>query len=278
MIYILIDDENWKKRCSGEIINTENIAVELLRNDVKCKIISQKIFMDMVDNYVYPSDGDKIYFKTLNLDILNAARKLEARGFILVNGYETLRLLRDFQLLNKKLLENKIPTVFLHDQIFSKYNLDRTRAFGQNFNDFLVEYVKEYDIQSFYLRSKSFNLWYKLNKQNSYTEHNISDEYLWMICECPPVSLYTRSRVVGGKCVKGSTISTSRVGWTEFSLYEDDRVTELVNTTAKTIGLEIGSVDLVLDSTNELRVFSVFENGSDRSNIHYKQIAKYLLK
>jgi len=69
MIYILVDNQLWKQRCSGDVLNVESIAVEILKSSEKCKIISQKLFMNMVDDYVYPSsDSDKIYIRSLNLD------------------------------------------------------------------------------------------------------------------------------------------------------------------------------------------------------------------
>lgn len=281
MIYILVDSEVWEKRCSGEVLLTESIAVELIRNDVKCKIISQKMFMDMVDNYVYPSsDSDKIYVRTLNLEILNASKKLEARGFNIINSCDTLNYLRDFSLLNKKMIENDIPTVFLHDQIFAKENFDRSRAFGQNLSDFLVEYIKEYNIQSFYLRTKNFNICQKMVRKTSYIKDRISENYLWMIFECPDVVKYTRSRVIDGKYVKDSTISSDKMDLSNHKKFKNDSIEILVNKVSKAINLEIGNIDIVVDSSNNLKVFSCFENSYEyvNDNYHHIKISEYLMK
>lgn len=281
MIYILIDNDSWKKRCSGDVLNVESIAVEIIKTGEKCKIISQKMFMDMVDNYIYPSsDSDKIYIRTLNLDILNASKRLEARGFRLVNSLKTLEIIRDFQLLNQTLIDNRIPTVYLHDQVFAKTNLDRTRGFGQNFNDFLVEYVREYNIQEFYLRAKNFNFWHKLQKSNKYTSENISLEYLWMLFECPPVVKYTRSRVIGGEYVGGSTICSGNMSYKNYEKFENSSIESLVNSTAKAINLEIGTVEVVVDNSNSLRVFACYESSTEMvtNNKHHIKIAKFLLK
>jgi len=281
MIYILVDNQSWKQRCSGEVLNVESIAVEILKSGEKCKIISQKLFMNMVDDYVYPSsDSDKIYIRSLNLDILNASKKLEARGFKLVNSFDTLTVLRDYKLLNEKLVENKIPTVYLHDQTIAKTNLDRTRGFGQNFNDFLVEYVREYNIQEFYLRAKNFNYLHKLQKKNSYISDDINLDCLWMIFECPPVKKYTRSRVINGKYVDNSTICSSTLSYSSFEKFKNPAIETLVNSTAKAINLEIGIVEIAIDISESLRVFACFESSFETvtNGNHHIKIAKYLLK
>jgi hypothetical protein len=281
MIYILINDECWKNRTLGDLDFADHVAVGVLRNGIQCKVISSKMFLDMVDNYTYPSSlDDKIYMRTLTHNVFKAANILTARGFQVINSYPTLTVMRDYVEFNSLMIKNKIPTVFLHEQTFQKYNLDRSKGFGQGFVDFLTEYVKEYSLSSFFLRSKHHNLHHKLNSNSDFS--TIDTEYIWTLAETSPIKHYTRSRVIGKKFVSGSTLASSSIHYTEVNKLEDPKIAQIVQAVADAMQLEIGYVDILVDDTSKPKVFSVFENAIDTGPLlgidFSKNIAKYLTK
>lgn len=158
MLYYLTGPRTIKERAAGKFSVADTVAAELaiLENPITTKIISQAETLKMVDEGVMPSHtGDVIFVKHYNRETLLYLRVLRNREFKIVNTFETTAMIRNVEGWTKVLEENGVPVRAPFDnQVFSVQNFDRTRGFGQGFEDFIVEYIKEHNLSQFNLRPR----------------------------------------------------------------------------------------------------------------------------
>lgn len=158
MLYYLTTPRSLKARAAGKFTVADSIAAELaiLANPISTKIISQEELLKLVDDGVMPSNvGGVIFVKNYNKKVLPCLRVMKNRGFKIINSYETTTNIRDVDGWTTTMESLGVPVRKpFNSQIFAERNFDRTRGFGQGFEDFIVEYIKEHSLSQFNLRPR----------------------------------------------------------------------------------------------------------------------------
>ena len=224
MLYYLTGPRTLKERAAGKFTVADTVAAELaiLKNPVPTKIISQSEVLKMIDDGVMPShSGDVIFVKHYNKDVLPYLKVLRNREFKIVNSFETTAMIRNVEAWAKVLEANGVPVRAPFDnQVFSVQNFDRTRGFGQGFEDFIVEYIKEHNLTQFNLRPRfgqarhtsgnNFDGGYSIvdAKTFDWTTVDLSLHQYFIINGLPTKTF--RVPVVAGKIVKEACLVTDK--------------------------------------------------------------------
>jgi hypothetical protein len=154
MIYYLTNEQVNARRVTTEYTTVDDIVVRLIQSGIKTRIITKSELLKLVDSGVMPANNDIIYIKYLDSDVLNYLKPLRNREFKIINDIETLKLLNNFLLTADTLFQAGVSVRLpIDSQIFSKFNYDRNRGFGQGFEDFIVEFIKEKNLKTFNLIS-----------------------------------------------------------------------------------------------------------------------------
>lgn len=158
MLYYLTTPRALRERAAGKFTVADSMAAELaiLANPISTKIISQEELLKLVDDGVMPSNaGGVIFVKNYNKKVLPCLKVMKNRGFKIVNSYETTANIRDVDGWTTTMESMGVPVRKpFNSQIFAERNFDRTRGFGQGFEDFMVEYIKEHNLSQFNLRPR----------------------------------------------------------------------------------------------------------------------------
>lgn len=276
-LYYLTNPLALQKRAEGKFIVPDTIAAELviLANPIVTKIISQEELLKLVDDGVMPSDaGTIIFVKHYSKKILSYLRVMKNRGFKIVNSYETITNIRDVDGWTTTMESQGVPVRKpFNGQPFAKKNVDRTRGFGQGFEDFMVEYIKEYKLVKFNLRPR-FGVARWQDTQNLYGGYTVEDAasfdwtkvdlslHQYFIIDGLPTKTF-RVPVVGGKIIGEACLSTNRNFIDNLPIAENTNVIkqhpeiELYALKAiMALNLEIGYIDFNLID-NEIKMLDI---------------------
>jgi hypothetical protein len=287
MIYYLTTKAIQYERLNNRFTAPDNVAVQLslLEQPISSRIITHDILLKMIDEGEMPSNnGDVVYLRSYSADILKYCKVLKNREFKLVNKLETTTTIRSIDLWSKVLLQENIPVRVPHNfQVFKKENLDRTQGFGQPFEDFIVEYIKEHNLKTFNLRPKFGSArWNKSNTEIFYgysvldpssfnwDSVDTTSNAFYLLKDIP--SLTIRVPIVGKKVIREACLSTTH--WIIDNLVIDKntdlfneypKIEEYSNKIIDLIDLEIGHIDFHVVN-GELMVFDLGNLDQDNPN------------
>lgn len=277
MLYYLTTPIVHNERALGKFTVPDAIAAELaiLANPVGTTVISQEKLLKLVDDGVMPSNsGDVIFVKDYNRLILSYLKVMRNREFKIINSYETTVNIRNVAGWATTLESLGIPVRKpVNDQVFAKRNFDRTKSFGQGFEDFIIEYIKEYGLTQFNLRpcynparwinNKEISGGYSISDVRTFDWTKVdSSTHQYFILDGLPTKTF-RVVVIAGKIVREACLATDNHFIDNSVVAENTDVIglhpEIEPYTLKVIesmNLEIGFVDFHLIN-NEIRLFDI---------------------
>lgn len=304
MIYYLTKPHILSERALGKFTIADTVAAELAihKKRINTKIISQIELLKLVDDGVMPSNsGDIIFVKFYNAKIISLLKVMRNREFKIINSYETTKTIREVQSWTTIMQSLDVPIRKpFNGQVFAMQNFDRTRGFGQGFEDFVIEYAKEHNLKQFIIRPrygqatwvnrvKTSNIAYGYSVDNihtfDWTKVDLNDIHYFIIDGLPTKTF--RVPVVASKIIREACLETSEhfidnlhistntdviSKYPEIELYAEKAIVAL--------NLEIGFIDFHLIN-NEIRMIDVGNlEQHHRSNPFYltHSIVNYLVE
>jgi len=284
MIIYLTNENINARRLIDQHTTVDNLAVALTQHGIRTRIITKSKLLMFVDQGLMPTtDNDIIFVRDIDQDILNYLKPLKNREFTIINSFDTLTTIREFLSTASKLASAGIParTPF-NDQKFSKVNLDRTQGFGQGFEDFIIEHIKDNNIKNFNLipstkiarygyfdNTKLIN-GYSVSDFNTFEWGSVDLTTSYYILEGLP-SKTIRIPVINKLPIFDAALSTNEHFIDNLKIEKNTDVSnvigleEIVYKTISTLELEIGFIDLQIIN-EELKVFNVSNLDQDHNN------------
>ena len=283
MIYYLTNEQVNARRVTTQHTIVDDIAVQLTQVGIKTKIITKSALLRLVDEGIMPLNNDIIYVKDLDPDILGYLKPLKNREFKIINDLETLKIINNFSSTATTLAQAGISARQPFDsQIFSKYNLDRSRGFGQGFEDFIVEFVKEKSLKTFIMvptiKTVRYGYFDNEKESNGYqiTDANLFDWSIvdlsksYYILEGLP-SLTVRIPVVNKLPIFEGALTTTKPFIDNLKLEKNTDVSNIVgieqitHATINALNLDVGFIDLHIIN-DQTMVFNVSNLDQDFHN------------
>ena len=301
MLYYLTNLHIVRERTLGKFTVADKIAAEMaiLANPISTKIISCEGLLKLVDDGVMPSNaGDVIFVRIYNKLVLSCLRVMKNRGFKIVNSYETTTNIRDVEGWTTTMESVGVPVRKpFKSQVFAGKNFDRTKGFGQGFEDFIVEYIKEHNLTQFNLRPRygqarwwnvnNLSLGYSVTDAKSFDWSKVDlngNEYF--IIDGLPTKTF-RIPVVAGKIIKEACFETKLHFIDNFPISTNTDVVakypEIELYALKAIislNLEIGFIDFhMIDNNIKMLDVGNFEQHHNNDSFDLtKLVVDYLVK
>lgn len=298
MIFYLTTEEINSRRVIGQHTHTDSIAAQLYELGIRTRIVTKSSLLKMVDDGVMPvSDNDIVFVRSLDRDTLSYLKPLYNREFKVINSHKTLSVIRDLHATLTTLNSAGIPVRMpVNDQIFSKNNFDRTRGFGQGFEDFIIEFIKDYNLQSFnlvsafrtprygYFDSTKLTGGYTISDSKNFNWGEVNLQHSYYILNGLPsgtirIPVIDRMPVVEAALfTEGHFIDNLKIDQ-NFNVINFPDIESHCHDTILTLNLECGYIDFhIIDG--ELKVFNISNLDQDYKNPYKldQMLVEYLAK